>query len=209
MVKNANQELATLTLINTDTTHKKDHTYTHPKQPCQLFIALQLGGALWRQLAKTYTSLGVWRHAYPSPSPRPQAPPTNRERGLVSLAKIPVCAKSACYATHLNNHIPYIIDSLRSPLASALGNVIIGNGMLKRDSSTPNEDCWHSTYGNLCKYTRPHSQFLGRAWGRGYAYPMKALSLWPLQRTCLNHHFIKTSLVVDVSLLPALTSYLF
>ena len=38
-----------------------------------------------------------------SPGPHP----TNRgERGLVSLAKIPICAESAYYATHPNNHIP-------------------------------------------------------------------------------------------------------
>ena len=51
----------------------------------------------------------------------------NQEKGLVSLAKIPVCAESAHYATHPNNHIPYIIDSLHSSRASALRN---GNGML-------------------------------------------------------------------------------
>ena len=62
--------------------------------------------------------------------PRPY--PTNQERGLVSLAKIsvkiPVCAESAYYTTPPNNHIPYIIDSLRSSRASALRNVITGNG---------------------------------------------------------------------------------
>ena len=36
--------------------------------------------------------------------PRPH--PKNRERGLVSLAKISVCAKSAYCTTHSNNHIP-------------------------------------------------------------------------------------------------------
>ena len=53
--------------------------------------------------------------------PRPH--PKNRERGLVSLAKIPICAESAYYATHPDNHIPYIIDLLRLSHASALRNV--------------------------------------------------------------------------------------
>ena len=59
-----------------------------------------------------------------SPGPTPKNP----ERGLVSLAKIPVCAESAYYATRPNNHIPYVIDVLHSSRASALRNVIIGNG---------------------------------------------------------------------------------
>ena len=37
----------------------------------------------------------------------------------MSLAKIPVCAESAYYATHPNNHIPYVIDSLRCTLQCA------------------------------------------------------------------------------------------
>ena len=32
--------------------------------------------------------------------------------------------------------------------------------------------CWLSTYGNICKDTRPFSRFLGGAWGRGYACPV-------------------------------------
>ena len=56
--------------------------------------------------------------------PRPH--PKSWERDMVSLAKIPVCAKLAYYATHPYNHIPYVIDSLCS--SHALRNVIIGNG---------------------------------------------------------------------------------
>ena len=41
------------------------------------------------------------------------------------LPRTCVCAKSAYYTTHPNNHI---IDSLHSSRASALRNVIIGNG---------------------------------------------------------------------------------
>ena len=64
----------------------------------------------------------------------------------MSLANIPVCAESAYYATHPNNHIPYVIARYVRHVASALRNVIIGNGMLwlamdERDSSTPSEDC--------------------------------------------------------------------
>ena len=45
--------------------------------------------------------------------------------------------------------------------------------MDERDSSTPNEDCWHSTYEEFfASVTRPFSQFLGEAWGRGYPSPM-------------------------------------
>ena len=51
----------------------------------------------------------------------------NWERDLVSLAKSPVCVESAYYATHPNNHIPYIIDSLCSSRASALRNVIMAD----------------------------------------------------------------------------------
>ena len=43
------------------------------------------------------------------------------------LQNISVCAESAYYATHPNNHVPYVIDSLHSSCASALRN---GNGML-------------------------------------------------------------------------------
>ena len=39
----------------------------------------------------------------------------------MSLAKIPVCTESAFYATHPNNHIPYVIDSLRCTLQCASG----------------------------------------------------------------------------------------
>ena len=37
--------------------------------------------------------------------------------------------------------------------------------MDERDSSTPNEDCWHSTYGNFASVTRPFSR-----WARGYLH---------------------------------------
>ena len=57
--------------------------------------------------------------------------PTQKSgRGLVSLANFCICAESAYYATHPNNHIPYIIDSLRLSHASALRNVIIANGRM-------------------------------------------------------------------------------
>ena len=54
----------------------------------------------------------------------------SKVRPPLTLAKIPVCAESAYYATHPNNHIPYVIDSLCSSRASALKNVIIGNGQM-------------------------------------------------------------------------------
>ena len=37
--------------------------------------------------------------------------------------------------------------------------------MDKRDSSTPNEDCWHSSNGNFHKCNQDPSQFLGRGPG--------------------------------------------
>ena len=45
----------------------------------------------------------------------------------MSLAKIPVCAKSAYYATQ--SHC-YVINSLGSSRESDLRNVIIGNGQI-------------------------------------------------------------------------------
>ena len=60
--------------------------------------------------------------------PRPH--PKNRERGLVSLANFPVCAESAYYATHPNNHI-YVIDLVRlSRGKNSKKCNIIDNGML-------------------------------------------------------------------------------
>ena len=32
------------------------------------------------------------------------------ENGLVTLAKIPVCAESLYYVTHPDNHIPYVVS---------------------------------------------------------------------------------------------------
>ena len=37
--------------------------------------------------------------------------------------------------------------------------------MDERDSSTPNEDCWHSTYGNFCKCDQALSPISGRGQG--------------------------------------------
>jgi len=37
--------------------------------------------------------------------------------------------------------------------------------MDERDSSTLNKDCWHSKYGNFCKFDQAPSQFFG--WGLG------------------------------------------
>ena len=54
----------------------------------------------------------------------------SKVRPPLTLAKTPVCAESAYYATHPNNHIPYVTDSLCSSHASALRNVIIGNGQM-------------------------------------------------------------------------------
>ena len=60
--------------------------------------------------------------------PRPH--PKNRERGLVSLANFPVCAESAYYATHPNNHI-YVIDLVRlSRGKNSKECYIIDDGML-------------------------------------------------------------------------------
>ena len=39
--------------------------------------------------------------------------------------------------------------------------------MDERDSSTLNEDYWHSTYKNFCKCDQALFPFLGGAWGRG------------------------------------------
>ena len=37
--------------------------------------------------------------------------------------------------------------------------------MDERDSSTPNKDCWHSTYGNFCKCDQALSPIFGRGLG--------------------------------------------
>ena len=37
--------------------------------------------------------------------------------------------------------------------------------MDERDSSTPDEDCWHSTYGNLCKWHQAPFPIFGRGLG--------------------------------------------
>ena len=85
--------------------------------------------------------------------PRPH--PKNRERGLVSIAKIPICAESAHYATHPNNDILYVIDALRSSRASALRNVNVIPLL-----QTKTADTTHT--GIFASNTRPLSQFLGR-----------------------------------------------
>ena len=52
-----------------------------------------------------------------------------RERGLVSLANFPVCAESAYYATHPNNH--YVIELVRlSRGKNSKECYIIDDGML-------------------------------------------------------------------------------
>ena len=67
-------------------------------------------------------------HITSSLVPRPH--PKNRERGLVSLANFPVCAESAYYTTHPNNHI-YVIDLVRlSRGKNSKECYIIDDGML-------------------------------------------------------------------------------
>ena len=95
-------------------------------------VGLKCPKAVWKTIYDRSKSMASW-YKNPEASPSLVASSTgpilkNWERGLVSLAKIPICAESAYYATHRNNHIPYVIDSLHSSRASALRNVIIGNG---------------------------------------------------------------------------------
>ena len=45
----------------------------------------------------------------------------------------------------------------------------------KRDSSTPNENCWHSTYGNFCKC----DQALFPFWGGAIGTKLQVTHLWP------------------------------
>ena len=76
---------------------------------CCLLVALFARGLSWLAVASSpdptkIIGKGAWCH----------------------LQKIPVCAKSAYYSTHPNSHIS--TGSLRLSHASALRNVIIGNG---------------------------------------------------------------------------------
>ena len=82
------------------------------------------------------------------------SPGPTQKIGKGTLAKIPVCAKSAHYATHPNNDILYVIDPLRSSHASALRNVNVIPLL-----QTKTADTTHT--GIFASNTRPLSQFLG------------------------------------------------
>ena len=67
-----------------------------------------------------------------------------------------------------------LVASFQYLLSSCVKNVVIGND--EHDSSTLNEDCWHSTCGNIC----PCDQALFPNFGRGLGRRL---------RTCIGCHF--------------------